>query len=90
MPANADYLRSGLTALGLEILNTPAPIVAFSRGGFEEMRAIQQALFDDGIYVLHSNYIAAGPGGTIRFSVFRDHTREEFDRVISKVAGLVA
>ena len=86
---NADYLRSGLRALGLEIIETPAPFVSFTIGDFNFMRSIQQALFDDRIYVLHSNYIAAGPGGTLRLSVFRDHTRADIDRVVARISELV-
>jgi hypothetical protein len=59
--------------------------VSFACGSFEANRGLQQALFDQGIYVLHANYIGAGPGGMIRLSVFADRTHEELDRVVAAV-----
>lgn len=79
---NTAYLRSGLQSLGLEVLQTPAPIVAFAIGDFDRMRRIQESLFDARIHVLHSNYIAAGPAGMIRLSVFADHTIADLDRLL--------
>ncbi|MEQ9530693.1 MAG: pyridoxal phosphate-dependent aminotransferase family protein [Haliea sp.] len=77
----SSSLRKQLQALGLAIVDTPASIIAFAEGDFDHMRRLQSMLFDTGIYVLHSNYIAAGPGGMIRLSVFADHTDEDFQRV---------
>jgi 7-keto-8-aminopelargonate synthetase-like enzyme len=82
----ADALRKRLRAIGLQVPETPASIAAFADGDFDNMRGLQQALFDQGIYVLHSNYIAAGPGGMIRLSVFADHTDDDFTRVVEAIA----
>jgi len=79
------YLRRGLRGLGLEIIDSPASIVSFTEGDFAHMRALQQSLFDAGIYVMHSNYIAAGPAGTIRLAVFGDHSREDLDRLVAQI-----
>jgi 7-keto-8-aminopelargonate synthetase-like enzyme len=86
----AQYLRIALRRQDLEIADTPASIVAFSRGSFGEMRALQQHLFDAGIYVLHSNYIAAGPSGTIRLTVFADHSTADLDRFVEEVGQFFA
>jgi 7-keto-8-aminopelargonate synthetase-like enzyme len=80
---NTRHLRSGLRSLGLEVEETPAPICAFTFGGFEVMREIQERLFSEHIYVLHSNYIASGPGGTIRLAVYADHTLDDLDRLLA-------
>ena len=82
---SAKYLRSNLSALGLSVPDTPAPVVSFSHGTFSEMRNIQQRVFDEGMYVLHSNYIASGPGGIIRLSLFADHSIEDLDRVTKAI-----
>ena len=42
-------------------------------------------MFDEGMYVLHSNYIASGPGGIIRLSLFADHSIEDLDRVTKAI-----
>jgi 7-keto-8-aminopelargonate synthetase-like enzyme len=65
--------------------DTPAPVVSFSYGTFSEMRNIQQRVFDEGMYVLHSNYIASGPGGIIRLSIFADHSAQDLDQVTKAI-----
>ncbi|MSQ97895.1 MAG: aminotransferase class I/II-fold pyridoxal phosphate-dependent enzyme [Xanthomonadales bacterium] len=87
---NARYLRSRLQALGLDITETPAAIVSFTRGSFADLRALQSKLFDAGMYVLHSNYIAAGPSGTIRMTVFADHSQEDLDLAILHIGSWTA
>jgi 7-keto-8-aminopelargonate synthetase-like enzyme len=84
---SAKYLRSSLSALGLSVLDTPAPVVSFSHGTFSAMRNIQQRVFDEGMYVLHSNYIASGPGGIIRLSLFADHSIKDLDRVTKAIGA---
>ncbi len=87
--AKTCYLRSQLQAVGLPIIDTPASIVSFSQGSFEDMRAIQLGLCDAGIFVLHSNYIAAGPAGTIRMAVFADHSEADLDKAVERIESLV-
>jgi len=83
--ANVARLRDGLRRIWIDTGDSPAPIVSFVCGSFEANRDLQQALFDQGIYVLHSNYIGAGPGGMLRLSVFADHTAEDLDRVVAAI-----
>lgn len=75
----ARQLRKSIRAAGFEIPDSPSSIMALSIGNFAETRALQQHLFDARIYVIHSNYIAAGPGGLIRIGVSADHTTEAFN-----------
>ena len=70
--------------------DTEAPIVSFSYGGFSEMRNIQQHLFNQGMYVLHSNYIASGPAGIIRLSIFADHSVQDLDRVTEAISSALS
>ena len=61
LPVLAARLRQGLRDSGLAIGESPAPIVAFRTGKRAEMIVLQRQLFDDGIFVLLSNYLGAGP-----------------------------
>ena len=83
----AHSLRGRLRELGLAVPETPAAIAAFALDDFATTRGLQEALFAVGIYVLHSNYIAAGPGGMIRLSVFADHTEADFDRLVAAIGA---
>ncbi len=77
------FLRNALRNLGLHIADSPAPIVSFSHGDFETVRGIQVHLFENNIYVLHSNYIAAGVSGALRCSVFGDHTYDQLNHLVT-------
>ena len=78
-----SYFRIRLRELGLDVIESPAPIVSFRSGIQADMLALQRRLFDHGIFIYHSTYIGAGPEGMIRCAVFRDHTREDIDSLIA-------
>ncbi len=85
----AEYLRERLREIGLVVAKSPTAIVSFSHGNFSDMRAIQESLFNENIYVLHSNYIASGPGGAIRLSVFADHSIEDLNQVVRAIQATI-
>jgi 8-amino-7-oxononanoate synthase len=80
---NVSYLKSELLNLGLNIPQTIAPVAAFTLGSDEVMRALQQRLLDDGIFVYYVRYLGAQATGAIRCGIFADHAREDLDRLIS-------
>jgi 7-keto-8-aminopelargonate synthetase-like enzyme len=83
LQATAEHLRARLRGIGMEVIDSPAPIVSFQCGGRAEMWALQRRAFEHGIYIHHSTYIGAGPEGVIRCAVFRDHSREDIDALIA-------
>lgn len=85
LQALAGYFRTRLRAIGVDVIETPAPIVSFRLGSRTEMLAIQQRLFQRGIHIYHSNYIGAGAEGMIRCAVFRDHSRSDIDALIAEL-----
>lgn len=85
----SQKLKGGLRQLGLEILDTPAPITSFTLSSRAEMLHLQQALFREGIHVLISNYIGAGPDGTVRCATFADHTDADIDRLVGSIKRIL-
>jgi 8-amino-7-oxononanoate synthase len=83
--ATTRYLRTQLRAAGITVIDSPAPIVSFQYGSREDMQALQRRLFDGGIHIYHSTYFGAGPQGIIRCAVFRDHSREDIDALVSAI-----
>jgi 7-keto-8-aminopelargonate synthetase-like enzyme len=79
----AEFLRRRIRELGLEVIDSPAPIVAFRFGTLSDMLELQRRAFQQGIYLYHSMYIGSGEGGLIRCAVFRDHTYEDIDALIA-------
>jgi 7-keto-8-aminopelargonate synthetase-like enzyme len=76
------YLRRGLRGIGIDVDDSPAPIVGFSVGDRVCMKSLQRRLFDRGIHVTLSNYIGAGPQGMIRCAVFADHSEADLDALV--------
>jgi 8-amino-7-oxononanoate synthase len=81
--AMTDYLRTRVRSIGLDVIDSPAPVVAFAAGDRAQMQALQRRLFDRGIHIYHSTHLGTGPEGMIRCSVFRDHTRGDIDALIA-------
>lgn len=81
--ALADYLRRRLRETGMEVIDSPAPIVSFKYGDRNDMQQLQRRAFDCGIFIYYSTYLGAGPEGMIRCAVFRDHTRADIDALIA-------
>jgi 8-amino-7-oxononanoate synthase len=75
-------LRSRLRGIGIEVEESPAPIVGFRVGDRPLMRSLQRRLFDRGILVTLSNYIGAGPQGMIRCAVYADHSEADLDALV--------
>lgn len=85
----SQHLKAGLRLLGLEVIETPAPISAFQLRCSDEMLSLQSRLFDEGIHVLVSNYIGAGPEGTIRCTTFADHSEDDIDLLLDALRRLL-
>jgi 8-amino-7-oxononanoate synthase len=77
--ATGDLLRLRLRNAGIDVLETPAPIVSFRWGHRADMLALQRRAFEQGIYIPYSTYVGSGSEGMIRLSVFGDHSREDIN-----------
>ena len=79
-------LRARLRNIGIEVEESPAPIVAFQLGDRRQMHELQDHLFERGIYVTISNYIGAGAEGMVRCAVFADHVEADFDALADGIS----
>jgi len=81
------YLRSKLNAMGFDVGDSPAPIIALRIGDRDFMEGLQRRLFEMGLYVLLSNYVGSA-GATIRCAVFADHTEADLDALAEPLSKL--
>ncbi len=88
--ARADYLRSGLRRYGADVLESPAPIVAFTFGGGDSMVELEKKAFQAGIVLYLSNYLRYcwRERGYQGAPFFRDHTYEDIDQLLDFIRGL--
>lgn len=84
--ANSLALRRLLGDLGLSPRPSASPVAAFVHGMAADMQAICAGLWADGIFVILSSYIGAGPEGAIRIAAFADHRPDDFERLSTALA----
>lgn len=83
---NARRLKQGLRSLGLDVDDTPVPIVGLVLGSSRNMRRIQQRLAEEGILIAYSEKYSGLQGrGALRISVFATHTSEHLDRLTCRL-----
>jgi 7-keto-8-aminopelargonate synthetase-like enzyme len=81
-----EYFRMKLRAAGLDVIESPAPIVSFQLDTREDMEALQTKMLARGVLLYHSDYVGAGANGVIRCAVFRDHVREDIDALVESIS----
>ncbi len=82
--SNAEFLKSGLIELGIEITESPAPFASWQVGTTETMRKIHQALLDDGIYVQFiEHYAGVSENGLLRAVVFSEHSTDQISQLLN-------
>lgn len=86
--ANVAAVKDGLRKLGFALNDSPMPIVTWTMGSGDEMKAVQRALMDKGVAVAYSRYVGAPAGGVLRASVFSEHTPAHIDKLLAGLAGL--
>lgn len=82
---NSKRLRVGLRTLGLEIADSPSPVVSFRVGTPQNMRRIQRALANERILISYLPARGDGARGALRVAVFATHSPEMIDALIEKL-----
>ena len=90
---NARYLRDGLHALGLKVVESEGdivtPVVPVLVEDDWKAALLWKALFDAGVYVNVAVYPAVPPGGALlRTSVMATHDRQTLDRALDTLASV--
>jgi len=87
---NVKRLRGGLRALGIDVDDSPVPIICVVLDTVERMQQVQAQLQEQGILIAYNpKYSDLGPKGGIRIAVFATHTEEMIQRLIDAMARLV-
>ncbi len=83
---NARLLRQRLRRLGVDVEDTPVPIISLALGDQVRMRRVQQALADEGILIaLSENYAGLDAHGALRIAVFANHTPAMIERLAASM-----
>jgi len=87
---NVSLLKTGLRRLGLDVEDTPVPIVCLAIGSGDAMRHIQSQLAQRGIMIAYMpSYSGLGPEGALRLAVFATHTEAMIRQLLDELGGLL-
>jgi len=87
---NVSRVRTGLRRLGLDVPDSPVPVIPLHLGEAGHMRAIEQELIRRGIFVPYmSRYAGLPPEGVLRLAVFATHTPAMIERLLDELAKVL-
>lgn len=86
---NAATLKQLLAGLGLRPVETASSVATFEHGKAHEMKFLQQALWEEGIFIIYSTYVGSGPEGALRIAAFADHRADDFERLRETLGTLL-
>ncbi len=82
LATNVADLRSRLARLGLDVDESPSPVIGFALDTAERMAGVQRRMAEAGIVIAYvRNYAGAGPAAMLRIAVFATHTPAMIERL---------
>lgn len=88
--SNVRKFKDGLREMGLNVDDSPVPIICLVLGDADNMRRIQSELMQHGIAVAYlPAYSGLGTEGGLRIAVFATHTEAMIERLIDELRRLV-
>jgi len=83
---NVKLLRSGLQRIGLDVQESPLPMVILTLGSSGNMRRIQKELSELGILVSYlPRNVGLGSQGALRIAIFATHTPQMIQELIDSL-----
>jgi 8-amino-7-oxononanoate synthase len=87
---NVKQLRDGLRGLGIEVDDSPVPIICVVLDTVEGMQRVQSELMEQGILIAYNpKYSDLGPKGGIRIAVFATHTEQMICRLVDAIGKVM-
>ena len=87
---NVNLLRLGLRRIGLDVDESPLPMVILTLGSSGNMRRIQKSLSESGILVSYlPRNVGLGSQGALRIAVFSTHTPQMIQELLDSLRGAV-
>lgn len=87
---NTAALKNQLRNLGLEVNDSPVPIVILTLGSSGNMRRIQKELSQKGILISYlPRYAGLGSTGALRIAVFATHTTEMIHELTDSLKKII-
>ncbi len=90
LAARVRQLRAGLRKLGLDVEDSPSPVVGLQLESAKAMQDLRGRLLEEGIFIAYSrDYAGAGAVGMLRIAVFATHAPEMIDALVDALRRLL-
>lgn len=89
---NVAFMRNGLRQLGVDVVDSPIPIVPVTGLSGVNLKQVQHDLEEKGIvvaYVPPRSYSDAPDKESLRIAIFSTHTREQIGKLLASLAKLL-
>jgi 7-keto-8-aminopelargonate synthetase-like enzyme len=87
---NTSLLKSKLRKLGIEIDDSPIPIIILTLGSSGNMRRIQKELSEKGVLISYlPRYAGLSSAGALRLAVFATHTPEMIEELVNLIQKIL-
>jgi 8-amino-7-oxononanoate synthase len=87
---NVKQARDGLRGLGLDLEDTPVPIICLPALAGQNLAQMQSCLFEKGFAVAHvREYTSAPSGGALRVAICALHSKEQIERLIHTISTVM-
>jgi len=89
---NVASMRNGLRQLGVDVLDSPIPIIPVTGLPGVNLKQVQHDLEEKGIVVAHvppRSYSDAPDKESLRIAIFSTHTREQIAKLLASLAKLL-
>lgn len=88
--SNVRFLRKGFQSIGLDVEDSPAPIISIVLESSEAMRDVYAGLLERGIAIAYvDSYAGVGENGCLRIAVFATHTEEMLNKLLESFSELL-
>jgi 8-amino-7-oxononanoate synthase len=87
---NTRWLKDALRSQGLELLETPHPVTAFSLGTESANRRVHEEMLTRGLLVPRASYVGAGSDGVLRIVLCSQHRRDQVERLVNELGEAIA
>lgn len=84
---NTSYVKAALREAGLAVNDGPGPIIPFIPRNDREAARLKKKLLAAEIHPPFINYLGGPKDGYFRFVISSEHTPEQLDALVSKLAG---
>jgi 7-keto-8-aminopelargonate synthetase-like enzyme len=87
LASNAQYVRDGLRKGGIDVPDTPGPVIVITPQSGRETARLKRRLLEAGILPPFMKYPGGPESGCLRFAISSEHSREQLKALVDALVA---